>query len=136
MKWLRFSIVPALACLAAFIALLPTTGADATMRIKTSVGPLRFVPSDVHIEPGDRIAFVNETDSTHTATCMNCPRGRDWSTGSIQPGQTIFVTFPDEGRFQVQDDHAPTEDPAQIEVGDPPATTSPAPSPSPSPSPV
>jgi plastocyanin len=134
MKWFRVSVVPALAALAAVFGFLPTTGADVKVRIVSGSTPTRFVPSDIKADPGDRVAFINETERTHIASCSNCPEGARWDTGDIQPGQTVFVTFDTEGSFQIQDAYAPAEQPSTITVGNPPPAASPSPSPQVSPS--
>lgn len=86
----RYSIVPALGALAAVFLVLPTTGADATVTIaEVEGGAWAYEPAELSVAVGDRIAFTNETEVTHTANCLDCP----WKTGDIQPGQTKMVTF-------------------------------------------
>jgi plastocyanin len=97
MRWVRYAAIPAAMAFAAFFAVLPTTGADATIRIVGS-GPesWRFEPAVLHVGKGARIAFHNDTHATHTATCGTCVTNA-WDTGDIQPGQTVFLTFDHEG---------------------------------------
>lgn len=130
MKILRVSILPALACLAAFFAFLPRTGADATVRIIRSTDGFIFEPASIAVDPGQRIAFVNESKVTHTATCVGCPKGSTFDTGDVQPGQTIFATFPREGRFGYRDRYHP-EATGVVVAGNPPPEPAPSRSPSP-----
>lgn len=134
MRWLRFSLVPALAALAATFALLPRTGAAVEIEmVEGGPGIVRFTPSDVHIDVGDRVAFTNTTERSHTASCVGCDRALAWSTGVVQPGQTVFVTFPQEGAFTYGDPSSPPDSRALLQVGDVQPAQSPSPSPSPSP---
>jgi plastocyanin len=99
-KGLRVSIFPAVAALAALFIVLPQRGADATIEMVGSTGAWRFQPAGpLRVDPGDRVAFSNDSRVTHTATCVAtgdqtgaCP----WDSGDVQPGQTVFVTLPDD----------------------------------------
>jgi len=88
----RFSIVPAAAALAALFIVLPQGGADAEVGMTGTAEAWVFSPASVEIEPGDRVAFINETSVTHSATCEGCP----WDAGDVQPGETVMVTFDEE----------------------------------------
>jgi plastocyanin len=91
-RGLRYSILPAVAALSAFFVVLPTTGADARIKIVDAGAGWAFSPATVRVEPGARIAFVNQTGVTHAADCDACP----WTSGDVEPGQTRMVTFPSE----------------------------------------
>lgn len=125
MRLLRWSFVLVVACAAALAMALPHTGADATVRIVQSKGHFVFVPEITRIEPGQRVAFVNETNQTHTAACLDCP----WDTGDIQPGQTKFMEFPE--TFSYPYGCRYHQELGRIIVGN--AEPSPSPSPSPAP---
>lgn len=96
MKVARYSIVPVIVAFAAFFAVLPPTGADATIRIIDQGDAWVFAPAAAQTPVGGRIAFRNESGQTHTATCgqPDC-----WDSGDIQPGETVFVETPREGAF-------------------------------------
>lgn len=93
---LKVSILPAVVALAAFFSVLPRTGADATVRMVRSGDGWRFDPAVRTVASGQRVAFVNDSTVTHTASCAGCP----WDTGDVQPGQTAFITVPSGGPFR------------------------------------
>jgi plastocyanin len=88
-KLLRIVGVPAFAAFSALFMVLPHGGGDATVRFSGAGPQWRIVPAEVRIDPGQRVAFANDTTETHTATCIGC----GWDTGDVQPGQTVFITF-------------------------------------------
>lgn len=115
----KYSLIPVLAAAATTFAVLPHRGADATVRIVARGEGFAFVPAEVQIQPGQRIAFRNDSKVTHTATCDGCP----WTSRDVQPGQTRFVTFPTALRTTYRcayhaEDQAFT---GQVTVGSPPA---------------
>ena len=124
MRLLRVSILPTLACLAAVFALLPSTGQDHTMHIR-AVAKGTVVPATVAIDPGQQLAIINDTLRTHAFVCVDCTTAVTIDTGDIQPGQTIVVSAPAEGRYTLQDTYAATVSTVLV-VGN-------APTPSPSP---
>lgn len=123
----RSLIAPAVVALAALFIVLPRGGADAEVTIVDAGEAWAFSPASVSVEAAARVAFVNETDVTHTATCQGCP----WDSGDIQPGQTAMLTFDDEvaSSFFCRYHGASQGMEGQLVVGDPPV---PQPSPSPS----
>lgn len=92
----RYALVPVVVALAAFFAVLPQTGADAEVTIAGVPNRFSYQPSTVRVDPGERVAFTNDTRRTHTATCTQpgC-----WDSGDIQPGETVFVTMEEEGSY-------------------------------------
>jgi plastocyanin len=83
-----FAAIPMLAFAAVFLV-LPSSGAQATVHILRAGAGWKFDPAGAKLRAGQRVAFVNDTTVTHTATCDRC----GWDTGDIQPGQTKFVTI-------------------------------------------
>lgn len=124
----KYSLIPVIAGVAALFAVLPHRGGDATVRIVAASGGFAFDPGATTIQPGQRVAFVNETKQTHTATCDGCP----WTSGDIQPSQTKFVTFGAEARTSFACTYHPEEARLRgtLVVGSPPAAATPSPSPS------
>lgn len=86
------SMIPLFAFAALFLV-LPSSGAQTTVHILRAGTGWKFDPADAKLRAGQRIAFVNDTTVTHTATCDRCA----WDTGDIQPGQTKFVTIETKG---------------------------------------
>ncbi len=95
-RWIRFSLFPAAVAFAALFIALPQTGADTTIKIVNRSGTPTLTPSVLSVKAGARVAFENDTRQTQTATCLNCSTKAAWDSGDIQPGQTVFVTLPDE----------------------------------------
>lgn len=128
-RGVRFSILPAVGALAAFFMVLPQTGGDATVEMVRARGSWRFDPQEIRVDLGERIAFVNDSSVTHTATCTSCA-GDAWDTGDVQPGQTKLLAFEETKSYlfacryhgQVQGMTG------QLTVGDAPPPPSPSPS--------
>lgn len=99
-RWFR-SLVPAVAALAAVFIVLPQGGGDATVHMVAAGDGWGFRPATVRLEPGGRVAFVNDTGVTHTATCSGCP----WDTGDVQPGQTVLLPFLDTAAYRFACDY-------------------------------
>ena len=89
MKFLRMSLLPAAIALSAVFLALPTTGAPVTVHIVRAGDGWRFDPPAASLRAGKKIAFTNDTTTTHTATCDTC----GFDTRDIQPGQTAFITL-------------------------------------------
>ncbi len=89
MKTIRLSLLPAAVAFAAMFLVLPSSGAQATVHIVRAGSGWAFNPPIQSVRAGQRVAFVNNTRQTHTASCDRCA----WDTGDIQPGQTKFVTI-------------------------------------------
>lgn len=85
----KYSLIPVVAGISALFAVLPHEGGNATVRIVAEGKGFAYQGAAVKIAVGQRIAFVNDSKQTHTATCEGCP----WTTGDIQPSQTKFVTY-------------------------------------------
>ena len=93
---LRYALMPAIAALAALFMIIPQEGAEATVTMTGDGGTFTFEPAEVRLDSGEQIAFVNDTGTTHTATCT--ARGC-FDSGDVQPGQTKFVTVDRAGSF-------------------------------------
>lgn len=127
-KTFRYSLLPVVVGAAALFAVLPQRGADATVRIIVSGSGFAYAPGAVDIEVGQRVAFVNDSKQTHTASCQGCP----WTSGDIQPAQTKFVTFSEDAATTFACRYHP-DDPAlqgSLVVGQPGDTPAPQTSPS------
>jgi plastocyanin len=83
----KVSLAPAVALLAALFMVLAPHHSGRTIRMRN----FRFAPMDVRIAQGAAVTFVNESDDTHTATCVQCVSNVD--TGDVQPGLSKTVTF-------------------------------------------
>lgn len=117
MRFLKLSLLPAAIAFSAFFLALPTTGAPKTVHIKRVANGWRFEPSAATLTAGKKVAFVNDTAVTHTATCDEC----GFDTGDIQPGQTKFVTIRRVGEFSYHCTYHLQQDPpmrAQITISD------------------
>jgi|GEM_PF-3935607 len=117
-------MLPVVVAASALVMSLPRTGAQVTIKIVERDGRQVFEPALVHVDPGQRVEFLNETTQTHTATCLGC----SLDVGDIQPGQSKFVVFSDARSYGYGCRYHPGES-GRIVVGD--AEESPAPSPSP-----
>jgi plastocyanin len=106
------SFVPVTAALAAFFLVLPSTGADATVRIVEQDQGWAFEPQAASVEPGARVAFRNLTRVTHTADCVECP----WRSGDVQPGEIAFVPLGTAGTFDYRCRYHPEFMTGQITV--------------------
>lgn len=127
----RLSLAPVAVAFAALFIALPQRGADLQVRVASTADTFAYQPDEIEAQPGDRIAFVNATKSTHTATCIGCP----WDTGDIAPGQTVFLTFDDTASYRFFCRyHGATHDLLGVLiVGDAPPPAVPTQSPAPSP---
>jgi plastocyanin len=97
-NWVRYSLLPAAIALSALFIVLPRTGADTTIKFLGRDPNFRLQPTTLHVEPGARLSFENDTRTTHTATCGSCETDA-WDTGDIQPGATVFLTFDEPASF-------------------------------------
>lgn len=124
----KYSLLPVIVGVSALFAVLPQRGADATVRIVRAGDGFAYTPGAVKIEAGQRVAFVNDSKQTHTATCDGCP----WTSGDIQPSQTKFVTFETDAATSFACIYHPDDERLKgtLVVGSPRATPSPTPSPS------
>lgn len=71
-------------------------GAGATASAATSVdiNHFAFHPPTLRVRQGARVAFVNSSNVTHTAT-----RAGSFNTGHIKPGKSVTVRFNQKGTF-------------------------------------
>lgn len=72
------------------------SGADATASgVKTvNINHFAFHPPTLRVKRGARVAFVNSSEVTHTAT-----RAGSFNTGHIKPGKSVTVRFNQKGTF-------------------------------------
>ena len=89
-------ILPVIAAISGLFLLIPRSGVAVQVRFVERAGRIQYVPSTPSVPAGGRVEFVNETGSTHTATCLGCP----WDSGDVQPDQSIVVPFRTAGTFQ------------------------------------
>lgn len=96
-RTVKLTVVPVLGALAVFFMVLPQRGADATVRISGPAGAWAFAPAEVRIDPGERIAFDNDSKVTHSVTCVSddC-----FDLGDIQPAQVKFLTVEEVGVYE------------------------------------
>lgn len=71
-------------------------GADATASAAKTVdiNHFAFHPPTLRVRQGARVAFVNSSNVTHTAT-----RAGSFNTGHIKPGKSVTVPFKQKGTF-------------------------------------
>jgi len=67
-------------------------GANATRSV--DINHFAFHPPTLRVKQGARVAFVNSSDVTHTAT-----RAGSFNTGRIKPGTSVTVRFTHKGTF-------------------------------------
>jgi len=91
-RWTR-SLIPAVAALSAMFMVLPNGGGDFEVHVVAGEAGFAFDPPEIQIEPGQRVAFINESSATHSARCDGCRAATMWDTGDIQPGETVLVPF-------------------------------------------
>lgn len=130
MRGLRTSVIPATVALAAFFLVLQVTGGDTVVRMTGELGSFSFDQQAIRIEPGQRIAFQNDTQVTHTAECVSCP----WASGDVQPADLRLVAFDEVGAFEFRCRYHP-EMSGVIGVGTEPVAPDPTPDPAPQPVP-
>jgi plastocyanin len=72
------------------------SGASATASGAKSVdiNHFAFHPSTLRVKRGARVAFVNSSNVTHTAT-----RAGSFNTGHIKPGTSVTIHFKEKGTF-------------------------------------
>jgi len=72
------------------------SGASATASAAKTVNINHFAfhPGTLRVKRGGRVAFVNSSEVTHTAT-----RAGSFNTGRIKPGKSVTVRFKHKGTF-------------------------------------
>ncbi len=81
----------------------------------------RFSPSEVRIEPGDRVRWTNRGDQVHTVTSDD-PGAEDFDSGRLGRGDEYTHTFSKPGRFTYHCEvHSSMS--GVVQVGSPPTTT-------------
>jgi plastocyanin len=70
--------------------------ADLTATQIITIADLAFQPSDVTIQTGGNVTWVNgESDTAHTSTAAD----GSWDSGVLSPGDTYAVTFSTAGDY-------------------------------------
>ena len=79
----------------ALLMLVPTTAAGAQDHkvVEVSIRDFYFEPSQLVIEPGTTVRWVNEGDTQHTVFATN-PAGT-FLSGTLDPGESFEYTFPE-----------------------------------------
>jgi len=80
----------------ALLMLVPPTAAGAPEDhkvVKVSIRDFYFEPSQLVIEPGTTVRWVNEGDTQHTVFATN-PAGT-FLSGTLDPGESFEYTFPE-----------------------------------------
>jgi plastocyanin len=78
----------------ALLLLVPTaSGVQNPEVVKVSIHDFYFEPSELVIEPGTTVRWVNEGDTQHTVFATN-PAGT-FLSGTLDPGESFTHTFPD-----------------------------------------
>lgn len=68
--------------------------ATASATKTVNINHFAFHPPTLRVKRGARVAFVNSSDVTHTAT-----RAGSFNTGHIKPGKSVTVRFKQKGTF-------------------------------------
>jgi plastocyanin len=90
----------AIAALAAAVVLVSqdggaASGATATASaVKVDINHFAFHPKTLRVRRGARVAFVNSSSITHTAT-----RAGSFDTRRIKPGTSVVIRFEHQGFF-------------------------------------
>lgn len=69
-------------------------GATASGTKSVDINHFAFHPPTLTVKRGARVAFVNSSNVTHTAT-----RAGSFNTGHIKPGTSVVVHFEQKGTF-------------------------------------
>jgi plastocyanin len=69
-------------------------GATASGAKSVDINHFAFHPSTLRVKRGARVAFVNSSNVTHTAT-----RAGSFNTGHIKPGTSVTIRFKQKGTF-------------------------------------
>lgn len=107
MRLYRLTFVAVVAAFAAFFAIIPQRGADATIEMLPADAAAaqalgaseawRFAPGELRVARGARVAFTNRSRVTHTAWCEGCTT--EWDSRDVQPGQTKMLAFTEDGTY-------------------------------------
>ena len=112
--------IAALAAAAGIGALFMALDSSGSGLEVTMTQGLRYRPEAIRIGVGGAVTFVNETSTTHTATCRGC----SGDTGDVQPQQFKTLTFPAAGSYLIFCRyHADQGMIATLTVGSPPPTS-------------
>ena len=103
-------------------ALLGPAGEATAATGTADVEDYRFAPTEVRIEPGDRVRWTNRGEKVHTVSSDD-PGAEDFDSGRLGTGDEYTHTFSKPGRFAY---HCEIHDSMSgvIEVGGSPTTTS------------
>ncbi|MGN6816557.1 MAG: cupredoxin domain-containing protein [Solirubrobacterales bacterium] len=70
------------------------SGATASAAKSVDINHFAYHPATLRVKRGTRVAFVNSSNVTHTAT-----RAGSFNTGHIKPGKSVTVRFKQKGTF-------------------------------------
>lgn len=70
------------------------SGATASAAKSVDINHFAFHPGTLRVKQGARVAFVNSSNVTHTAT-----RAGSFNTGHIKPGKSVTIHFKTKGTF-------------------------------------
>lgn len=108
-------------------AVLGPVGAAAAATGSVDVEDYRFAPSEIRIEPGDRVRWTSRGNQTHTVTTDDAG-AEDFDSGRLGKNDEYTHTFQDEGTFTYHCEIYSSMS-GVVQVGSPPAgstsTTSP-----------
>ena len=77
----------------ALLMLVPTAGAQERKVVKVAIRDFYFEPSELVIEPGTTVRWVNEGATQHTVFATN-PAGT-FLSATLASGESFTHTFPD-----------------------------------------
>jgi plastocyanin len=102
-------------------AVLGPVGQAAAATGTADVEDYRFTPTQVRINPGDRVRWTNRGDQVHTVSSDD-PGAEDFDSGRLGPGDEYTHTFSKPGRFAYHCEvHSSMS--GVIQVDEPPTTT-------------
>ncbi len=90
---LRFSYLAAILSVCAIVLLMPHAARAA--QITVTITDNSFTPSNITVNAGDTVTWINNGATAHTATASN----GSFDSGTIQPGQTFGAVFNAAGTY-------------------------------------
>jgi plastocyanin len=91
--------------LLSLLVIMSNAGAQSREAVTVSIRDFYFEPSQIVIEPGTTVQWVNEGSTEHTVFATN-PAGA-FLSGTLQPGESFTYTFPQ--RFPGRSPDSPTK---------------------------
>lgn len=93
-RWALLLVLAAAAALLVASDKGTASGATASGATPVDINHFAFHPPTLRVKRGARVAFVNSSNVTHTAT-----RAGSFNTGHIKPGTSVVVHFDTKGTF-------------------------------------